>query len=252
MTVAQLIDIDAKKTKMSNEVYQTSTMLALLDGIYDGVISFEDLKKHGDFGIGTFDQLDGEMIAFDNEFYHLRSDGSAEKVEPEETTPFATVTFFEKEMSYTVEHSMNREEVEALLHELMPSKNLFYGIRMDGTFREVRTRTVPRQEKPYTPLVEVTKSQPIFSFENTEGTLAGFWTPDYAQGIGVAGFHLHYIDDERSGGGHVFDYVIENCTIQICQKAHMHLALPETADFMAAELSRENLEDNIATAEGAE
>ena len=93
----------------------------------------------------------------------------------------------------------------------------------------------------------MTKSQPIFSFENTEGTLAGFWTPDYAQGIGVAGFHLHYIDDERSGGGHVFDYVIENCTIQICQKAHMHLALPETADFMAAELSRENLEDNIAT-----
>ena len=70
---------------------------------------------------------------------------------------------------------------------------------MDGTFREVRTRTVPRQEKPYTPLVEVTKSQPIFSFKHTEGTLAGFWTPDYAQGIGVAGFHLHYIDDERSG-----------------------------------------------------
>ena len=91
--------------------------------IYDGVISFEDLKKHGDFGIGTFDQLDGEMIAFDNEFYHLRSDGSAEKVEPEETTPFATVTFLKK--SYTVEHPMNREEVEALLHELMPSKTYF-------------------------------------------------------------------------------------------------------------------------------
>ncbi|MDW1878062.1 acetolactate decarboxylase [Vibrio sp. Vb1026] len=63
MTVAQLIDIDAKRTKTNNEVYQTSTMLALLDGIYDGVISFEDLKKRGDFGIGTFDQLDGEMIA---------------------------------------------------------------------------------------------------------------------------------------------------------------------------------------------
>ena len=99
MTVAQLIDIDAK-TKMSNEVYQTSTMLALLDGIYDGVISFEELKERGDFGIGTFDQLDGEMIAFDNEFYHLRSDGSAEKVEPEETTPFATVTFLKRNELY--------------------------------------------------------------------------------------------------------------------------------------------------------
>nr|MBS9408302.1 acetolactate decarboxylase [Streptococcus oralis] len=61
MTVAQFIDIDAKRTKTSNEVYQTSTMLALLDGIYDGVISFEELKERGDFGIGTFDQLDGEM-----------------------------------------------------------------------------------------------------------------------------------------------------------------------------------------------
>ena len=85
---------------MSNEVYQTSTMLALLDGIYDGVISFEELKERGDFGIGTFDQLDGEMIAFDNEFYHLRSDGSAEKVEPEETTPFATVTFLKRNELY--------------------------------------------------------------------------------------------------------------------------------------------------------
>ncbi|PGR99968.1 MULTISPECIES: acetolactate decarboxylase [Bacillus] len=252
MGIAQLLDIDAKKMKTNNEVYQTSTMLALLDGIYDGIINFDKLKEHGDFGIGTFDQLDGEMIAFDGEFYHLRSDGSAEMVAPEETTPFATVTFFEKEMSYTINRPMNREEVEALLHELMPSKNLFYAIRMDGTFREVRTRTVPRQEKPYTLLVEVTKSQPIFSFSHTKGTMAGFWTPDYAQGIGVAGFHLHYIDDERSGGGHVFDFTVENCTIEICQKAHMHLALPETADFMAADLSRENLENDIATAEGAE
>ncbi|MEH7463517.1 acetolactate decarboxylase [Bacillus thuringiensis] len=252
MSVAQLLEIDAQKTKTNNEVYQASTMLALLDGIYDGIIRFDQLKKHGDFGIGTFDQLDGEMIAFDGEFYHLRSDGSAEIVNDEETTPFATVTFFEKEMSYTIEQPMNREEVEALLHELMPSKNLFYAIRMDGTFREVRTRTVPRQEKPYTPIVEVTKSQPIFSFSHTTGTMTGFWTPDYAQGIGVAGFHLHYIDDERSGGGHVFDFVVENCTIQICQKAHLHLALPETADFMKAELSRENLENDIAVAEGIE
>ena len=39
----------------------------------------------------------------------------------------------------------------------------------------------------------MTKSQPIFSFKNTEGTLAGFWTPDYAQGIGVAGFSTYII-----------------------------------------------------------
>ena len=82
-------------------------------------------------------------------------------------------------MSYTVEHPMNREEVEALLHELMPSKTyLWYsnGWYVPRSKNENGSKT----RKPYTPLVEVTKSQPI-SFENTEGTLAGFWTPDYAR-----------------------------------------------------------------------
>lgn len=92
MTVAQL----ETKQEADHDIYQTSTMLALLDGLYDGVVAFEELQKHGDFGIGTFDQLNGEMIAFDGEFYHLLPDGTAHRVKPEETTPFPLSPFSRK------------------------------------------------------------------------------------------------------------------------------------------------------------
>ncbi len=181
MTVAEL----ETKQKTDHDIYQTSTMLALLDGLYDGVVAFKELQKHGDFGLGTFDQLNGEMIAFDGEFYHLLPDGTAHRVKPEETTPFSTVTFFREDFTYTIDHPMHREELEALLLKLFPSRNLFYAFRMDGTFREVKTRTVPHQVKPYKPFIEATKSQPTFSFNDASGVITGFWTPAYAQGIGV-------------------------------------------------------------------
>lgn len=248
MTVAGL----ETKQETDHDIYQTSTMLALLDGLYDGVVAFEELQKHGDFGLGTFDQLNGEMIAFDGEFYHLLPDGTAHRVKPEETTPFSTVTFFREDFTYTVDHPMHREELEALLLKLFPSRNLFYAFRMDGTFREVKTRTVPHQVKPYKPFIEATKSQPTFTFNETSGVVTGFWTPAYAQGIGVAGFHLHFINDERTGGGHVFDFVVDKCTIRICQKSNLHLVLPDTPDYLTANLSRENLEKEIAVTEGAQ
>jgi acetolactate decarboxylase len=48
---------------------QVSTIDAILNGLYDGVITYRDLKEHGDFGIGTFEGLDGEMVALDGNFY---------------------------------------------------------------------------------------------------------------------------------------------------------------------------------------
>lgn len=51
-----------------HEIFQLSTINALLEGVFDGNMSYGQLKQHGDFGIGTFNGLDGEMIAFDAAF----------------------------------------------------------------------------------------------------------------------------------------------------------------------------------------
>src|SRR3712207_1305730 len=80
-------------------LFQTSTIEALLDGNYEGDISFAELEERGDFGLGTFDALDGEMIALDGDFYQVRADGRAYAVDKQSRTPFAVVTFFEPDLS---------------------------------------------------------------------------------------------------------------------------------------------------------
>ncbi|CQR57594.1 acetolactate decarboxylase [Paenibacillus riograndensis] len=236
---------------MKNHViYQVSTMIALLSGQYDGSVSFGKLKEYGDFGIGTFHQLDGEMIAFDGGFYHLYPDGSARPVSLEESTPFSTVTFFEQDQTLLVHTPLARSELEQVIHTLLPSPNIFYAIRIDGHFREVHTRTVSHQDKPYKPFVEVTENEPSFHFSNEDGVIAGFWMPAFAQGIGVSGYHLHYINDARNGGGHVLDFIVEHCTISICSSEDLRLKLPHNDDYLKADLAAASLNEDIAAAEG--
>lgn len=234
-----------------HEIYQVSTMSALLDGVYDGDVTYGELARHGDFGLGTFNHLDGEMVAVDGRFFHLRSDGSAVPVDPAERTPFAAVTFFEADTTLRLVDPLPRAEVEAVIGRLAPSGNLFYALRIDGTFARVVTRTVPMQRPPYRPLTEVTAGEPITTFTDVEGTVVGFRTPDYAQGIGIAGYHLHFLTAARDAGGHVLDFELARGTLQIGTEAELHLCLPRTREFMGADLAGHDLDDEIARAENA-
>ena len=90
------------------EVYQTSTMGALLQGVYDGEVTIRELLHHGDFGVGTFNRLDGEMVVLDGVCYQLRSDGSATIADPEQKTPFAAVTWFHADHTLEVSAPCDR------------------------------------------------------------------------------------------------------------------------------------------------
>ena len=145
---------------------------------------------------------------------------------------------------------MTRSELYARLDELAPSRNFFYAIRIDGRFSKVLTRTVPRQAKPYRPLTEVVQTQPTFEFKNVTGTIAGFRSPDYMQGIAVAGYHLHFITGDRRGGGHVLDLAVEQATLAVDHSSGLHVELPETGAFLSAGLNKAGTSDAIKKAEG--
>jgi len=223
----------------NDALYQVSTINALLGGVYAGSESFADLKKHGDFGIGTFDELDGEMLAFDGEFYRVRSDGKPYTVKDGATTPFASVVFFEPDNSFDFKKEINYDELKTTLDNSIPSENLFYAIKIEGTFKNVKTRSVPKQQKPYTDLVEVVKSQPTFEFDNVEGTLVGFRSPPYSTGINVPGYHFHFITKDKSGGGHVLDCILESGEIQIDNKYEFVMSLPNNSEFLEIDLSKD-------------
>lgn len=235
--------------KDTGAVFQLSTMTSLLAGVFEGAMNYGQIREHGDFGIGTFDHLDGEMIGFDSQFYRLRGDGTATPLSAADQTPFCSLTWFRPQIEKSFDAPIDKAAFERELHRLMPSDNLFYAYRIDGVFKEVSTRTVAYQEKPV-PMTEAVKTQPVFHFENRKGTIVGFWTPAYAQGIAVAGFHFHFIDEARQGGGHVLDYVLDHGTVKIDRKTHQNLYTPNTEAFLRADLSRADLEKEIKVTEG--
>jgi acetolactate decarboxylase len=207
-------------------LFQTSTIEALLEGNYDGDISFAELEERGDFGLGTLDALDGEMIALDGGFYQVKADGQAYAVDRELRTPFAVVTFFEASLSRTIQMPMDFEEFGTYLDRLIGDKTPCYAVRLDGYFEYVKTRSVPRQRKPYPPLAEVVKSQLTFELHDVGGSLLGFRYPRYAQGINVAGYHFHFITADRSAGGHVLEFRLARGELRVDREADLRLELP--------------------------
>lgn len=226
--------------KNEEVLYQTSTINALLDEVYDGNVTFKELKKHGDLGLGTFNNLDGEMIGLDGEFYQIKADGVAYPVDDSMKTPFAVVTFFESDKTKELDKSVNYEQLKLYLDNMLPTENIFYAFKIEGTFKYVKTRSVPGQNKPYPPLVEIVKDQPIFEFHDVEGTLVGSWFPGYMKGINVPGYHFHFITEDKKAGGHLLECQTEDIRIGIDYTSNSYLSLPEDDEFYNAELSKEN------------
>ena len=233
----------------AGELYQTSLMSALMAGIYEGETTYGQIRKYGDFGLGTFNDLDGEMVGFDGTFYQLRSDGSARPVTGDQKTPFAVVTFFQPQQELDVAQQMTKSDLLAMIEEATDA-NLFNAVRVDGIFDEVRTRTVQRQVRPFPPLTEAAKHQAEKIFTNVEGTLAGFRSPTYAQGIGVAGFHLHFLRQDKQAGGHALDYRLRTGKVQTCTVHDLRVELPTSLEFLKTNFEDQALNEKIKAAEG--
>jgi acetolactate decarboxylase len=212
-------------------------------------VTISELLTHGDFGLGTFNHLDGEMIILDGVCYHLRSDGSVTVATGTEQTPFAAVTHFHAQHELPIDGATTRDALTALVDDAIGSANVGASIRISGTFDSVRTRTVGAQKKPYPPLVDAAAGQAENTLTKVTGTIAGYRTPQFEDEISVAGYHLHFIDDSHSRGGHVLDFVLSSGKVEISPISELHLSLPETAEFLDATIST-NVAADVNKAEG--
>ena len=233
----------------AHEYYQASLLSAVMQGVYDGVVSIGQLLEHGNFGLGTFNALDGEMIVLDGIAYRLDGEGNASVASDKALTPYAAVINFEPTISRSLDSATNKDALESQLDALAEAKNLFYAVRFTGQIKYIRYRNVLRQKRPYKPLLEVVKTQAEFELNDVGGTILGFRCPEYAVGIGVPGYHLHFISSDLSKGGHVLDYSLANGKIEIDHTSSLHLELPETKPFSDADLSVGASADDILKAE---
>ncbi|MDQ3355250.1 MAG: acetolactate decarboxylase [Actinomycetota bacterium] len=212
-------------------LFQASTIGALLEGAYDGDVTFAELAEHGDLGLGTLNALDGEMVALDGRFHRADIDGRTAEIDPEARTPFAVVVPFAPTVELSLDGPLDQSALLAALDRALPEDTAACALRVDGDFELVRARSVPRQHPPYKPLTEVVAEQHVFELHDVRGTLVGFRFPEYSGTIEVSGFHLHFISDDRRRGGHVLDCRARSVTARLDPSTDLHLELPPGVDL---------------------
>ncbi len=234
----QLLRRGLAESIAERSLYVSAPVNALIEGIYQENTRIADILRHGDFGLGTFNRLDGEMVVLDGEVYQLKSDGNAYSVTADTQTPYACVTFFSPDTEEEIERSLNFTELTALLERMIPSPNMIYAIRIDGRFDYIKTRSVPRQDS-YRPLVEVAREQPEFEYRNLSGVMTGYWTPMFMGALTVPGYHLHFLTQDRRHGGHLLACNTNKMCIGIQHLPKLEVNLPVSLDYLTTEFTRD-------------
>ncbi|HDF8379479.1 TPA: acetolactate decarboxylase [Staphylococcus aureus] len=231
---------------MASVLYQHGTLMA---GLLKGTASINELLQHGDLGIATLTGSNGEVIFLDGKAYHANEHKEFVELKGDELTPYATVTKFVADTSYETKDKSS-EAVFAEIKEKMLSENLFSAVKISGLFKKMHVRMMPAQEPPYTRLIDSARRQPEQTETYVKGAVVGFFTPELFHGIGSAGFHVHFANDDRNFGGHVLDFEVEDVKVEIqnIETFEQHFPIQDE-DFINANIDYKDIADEIREAE---
>ncbi|HLN19892.1 MAG TPA: acetolactate decarboxylase [Bacteroidales bacterium] len=216
-------------------IYHYSVLKALDNGVLEGDMKISELKKHGDFGLGTFNTMDGEMIVLDKVVYRVAKDGTI--VEPSDQTliPYSVVTNYSEDDTLKLNGECDYNALKSFVDRRIPSKNLFYAFRIRGEFDYIKCGGASAQEKPYDKsLNEILATRPVYEKNNVKGTLIGFWCPSFIGDINTQGFHLHFLAEDHSIGGHLMEFKARSLDLSYDIKSAYQIMIPETDMFKNA------------------
>ncbi len=228
--LSQYFEIDRHRA------YQISTSAALVQGASDGAVSSQTLLAHGDFGLGTFEHLDGEMVVLDGDIYQVRADGSVQRRRDNFRIPFAVVSRFQPDESFDVASIDGLEALAKACDPHRESDNLFYALRVDGFFARIHTRAV-KAASAGTGLAAAAQTQLEFHFTDIEGTLVCLWSPRYSSSFSIPGYHFHFLSKDRTKGGHVLGCSAASLHVGIQTLYDYEVQLPESGTFLKQNLA---------------
>ncbi len=216
-------------------MYQVSTLQALAMGYTRSVVTVETLLRHGEIGLGTFEDVDGEMILLDGTCYRAGENGAVVQAGPDTGVPFAVAAFFRVGKTFPAEDLESLEALRRLLDLKIEEDfglNSMHVVRIDGTFPRICARSESAYRSQHVPLKEILgKTQKDFFFHDIAGTLVCVYFPDYMDGINAPGWHLHFVSEDRTCGGHVFDLRMKRGTVTVNKIAQIRIRLPSTPAF---------------------
>ena len=225
---------------MANTLYQVSTLQALAQGNYYGNSTIKELLSHGDIGLGTFKDLNGEMILLDGTCYRADENGHVSVMGNAEETPFAVTSFFSSDSLSPIPQPMDMAELIRRMNEEVANKgkNNIYLCRLDGYFQEVNARSELAQKEPYRPIAKAMETdQREFTFKNVKGSLVCVYFPTYMDKLNLAGWHIHFLSEDKSQGGHVFGLTLQKGRLQWETISNFHMIIPTNSHFQNLDLS---------------
>jgi len=234
-----------------DSMYQVSLMQAFMHGEYDGVITVGDLKTHGDTGLGTFEGVNGEMIILDGVIYQAASDGSINVMPDNETVPFATITNFDEDGKIDDISAKDFDDLTSQLDKEIGknSTNNMYVIKLKGDFSNITVRSVEKQEKPYKEFTEVAAvDQKVFNHADQTGTVVAVYFPEYMNELNMHGWHLHFLSDDKTKGGHVLNFTDFKGSGQIDEIHEFNMILPSDESFAKMNFT-EDMTNKISSVE---
>ena len=217
-------------------ITQYSTLDALKAGLYNGDMTYGEMAEYGDFGVGTFNALDGEMVGFDGRFWRITEDGVVSEVTPDTETPFAVMTFFDHDITFDLPGGSDFAALSEVLNSHLTSANTPVAIMITGSFDTLTVRAPRHQDQPYLPLAEALADQAVWDLTNQSGTMAGYWFPAWLGNINAPVWHLHYLSDDHSVGGHVVDLMTDSGSVSLDPSPDLTILMPRNAAFDEADL----------------
>lgn len=212
-------------------LYQVSTSSALLNGLFEGTVSFKTLEKHGDFGLGSVADMNGELIAIDGKFYRIAPDGKMNIIPKTQTTPYAVVTFFHPTKTFKIKNITNYAQLVKALNQHITNRNIPYAINIQGDYNQLKLRAVRGAKPPYPPFSELAKKQAIFDLKNVTGDGVGFFFPPYLSKVNTPGYHIHFITSNRKTGGHILELNIKQAKVSLMPIYNWDIQFPKTKAY---------------------
>lgn len=234
--------------KTKSYIYQHGTLGGLMQDLMDGTEKIGALLEYGNFGLGTLEGSNGEVIILDGVVYHADETGEINQLAGDELTPYAAITSFQSDGDFSLTELSDKAVKDRILEKI--SHNLFAAVKISGTFKHMHVRVAPKQVKPYPRFVEIARHQPEFSADEISGTIVGFFTPNLFQGAAAAGFHLHFISDDHQFGGHVLDFELSKGNVELMELAEFRQHFPiENTDYLENEIMLDDIAKDIEEAE---
>lgn len=232
----------------NNRMYQVSTLQALALGYSRAVITVRELLQEGDTGLGTFEDVNGEMIVLDGHCYRARHDGSVVEPSLDSGVPFSAVARLHGEREFNMEYMPDIRSIRTELTRRIEEHfglNSMHVVRIDGSFERVDARSeAPYRSHHVTLKTVLDANQTAFLFEKIKGSLVGVYYPDHMDGINMPGWHLHFLSEDRTKGGHVFDVTMNEGLVRLDKINRIEINLPRDAAFDTYSLKQAS-EDEI-------